>query len=400
MLRITQLLQTLRSPPENNETRQASAGRAGGQAPVVIWNLLRRCNLACKHCYTNSTDRDYPDELTLPEIFSVLDDLKTYGVRVLIISGGEPLLHPHWAAVAARAKEFGFYVGLSTNGTLMSEDQVREIERLKLDYVGISLDGLGAVHDTFRRKVGAFADAFRAIQLCQAAQIKVGIRYCLTQETFSDLPRLLDWVSEWRISKFYLSHLNYSGRGETNHKMDAFHNMTRQSMELLFERAWEALERGSDQEFVTGNNDADGVYLYLWAKRRWPNQHQSLENLRKALYRWGGNSTGVGIANIGPNGQVHPDSFWGDYDLGSVRARPFSQIWEDLSDPLMAGLKKKPRTLLGRCRSCGYLGICGGNTRVRAFKRTGNPWSEDPGCYLSDDEIGYKPGLTKMEGLL
>jgi len=96
----------------------------------------------------------------------------------------------------------------------------------------------------------------------------------------------------------------------------------------------------------------------------------------------------VGIANIDNLGWVHPDTMWWDYRLGNVRERPFSQIWQDTSDPIMAGLKQRPRPVRGRCGDCAYLDICNGNTRVRARRLTGDAWAEDPACYLSDAEIG------------
>ena len=81
--------------------------------PVVIWNLIRRCNLTCKHCYSISTDKDFAGELDTGEVFRVMDDLKAFRVPVLILSGGEPLLRPDIFEIAARAKAMGFYVGLS-----------------------------------------------------------------------------------------------------------------------------------------------------------------------------------------------------------------------------------------------------------------------------------------------
>jgi MoaA/NifB/PqqE/SkfB family radical SAM enzyme len=71
-----------------------------------------------------------------------------------------------------------------------------------------------------------------------------------------------------------------------------------------------------------------------------------------------------------------------------VRERPFSAIWRDLSDPVLAGLRARPRRIGGRCGECAHFAICGGNTRTRARSLTGDPWAEDPGCYLDDDEIG------------
>ena len=110
--------------------------------------------------------------------------------------------------------------------------------------------------------------------------------------------------------------------------------------------------------------------------------------MHQRLKQWGGNSSGVNIANIDNLGNVHPDTFWWNYNLGNVKQRPFSEIWQDTSDPLMAGLKASPRPLKGRCRVCQFQDVCGGNTRVRAFQLTGDPWWEDPACYLDDDELG------------
>lgn len=110
--------------------------------------------------------------------------------------------------------------------------------------------------------------------------------------------------------------------------------------------------------------------------------------MRERLAQWGGNASGLWIANIDNVGNVHPDTFWWDYSLGNVRERAFSSIWPDTSDPLMAGFKQQPRPVKGRCAECNYLDVCGGNTRVRAWQLTGDPWAEDPACYLSDEEIG------------
>lgn len=201
----------------------------------------------------------------------------------------------------------------------------------------------------------------------------------------TELPRLLRLIDAESIDKFYLSHLNYAGRGNKNRGADAAHETTRRAMDLLFDTCWNGLQRGRSTEFVTGNNDADGVYLLRWARERYPDREA---HLRAKLAQWGGNSSGVNVANIDNLGNVHPDTFWWDYSLGNVRHRPFSQIWPDISDPLLAGLKQRPRPLKGRCGRCPMLDVCGGNTRVRAQQLTGDPWEEDPACYLGDSELG------------
>ena len=83
---------------------------------------------------------------------------------------------------------------------------------------------------------------------------------------------------------------------------------------------------------------------------------------------------------------------WWHHSLGSVRERPFSEIWMDTSDPLMRGLKMHPRPVGGRCAECRYFALCGGNTRTRAQQVSGDAWAEDPGCYLTDEEIGRVAG--------
>ena len=379
MLRISHYLKELLQPTPLKPPRRPSG-------PVVIWNLVRRCNLTCKHCYSISADKDFPGELNTGEVFDVMKDLKKFGVPVLILSGGEPLLRADIFEISHVAKEAGFYVGLSTNGTLIDAANIEKIAAVGYDYVGISLDGIEETHDRFRRKAGAFDASLNAARLCRAHGIKVGLRFTLTQDNQADFPRLLELLETERIDKFYLSHLNYAGRGNKNRKTDVHHSMTRQAMDLLFDTALRLIQEAKKNEFVTGNNDADGVFLIHWARRRGFPQ-EAVAHVQAKLRQWGGNASGVDIANIDNLGNVHPDTFWWQYPLGNVRERSFSDIWQDLSDPLMAGLKQFPRPLQGRCAACAHQAICGGNTRVRAWQTTGDPWAEDPGCYLTDEEI-------------
>lgn len=386
MFRLTQFLHEIVSPTPSGPRRDPPG-------PVVIWNLIRRCNLKCKHCYSISGDVDFPDELDTAQVYRVMDDLKAFRVPVLILSGGEPLLRADVFDIAHRAKAMGFYVGLSSNGALIDETNIGRISDVGFDYVGISLDGIGAVHDAFRGKPGAFDASLKGVRLCRDAGIKVGLRFTMTMDNHAQLDELMDLGDREGVDKFYLSHLNYAGRGNKNRGDDAVHEITRQRMEALFERAWGYVSRGEAKEIVTGNNDADGAFLYLWAKRRFP---EHAEHLRAKLVQWGGNASGVNVANIDNTGEVHPDTFWWNYPLGNVKSRPFSQIWPDTSDPLMRGLKQQPRQISGRCGACHHFDICGGNTRVRALQLTGDPWAEDPACYLSDDEIGRTDATPRV----
>ncbi len=391
MFRLTQFMQEIADCVANGPKPIGPKRQPPG--PVVIWNLIRRCNLKCKHCYAISGDVDFAGELSRDEVFTVMDDLKSFRVPVLILSGGEPLLRPDIFEISKRAKDLGFYVGLSSNGVLIDEQNIAAIADVGYDYVGISLDGIGATHDAFRGMDGAFDASMNGIRLCQANDIRVGVRFTMTMDNQAELPAMVKLVEDEDVDKFYFSHLVYAGRGNKNRGDDAQLDVTRRAMDFLFDTAWRHVHEGTGKEFVTGNNDADGVYLLFWVRKNFPH----LENhMRVKLAQWGGNQTGVNIANIDNLGTVHPDTMWWDYDLGNVKTRKFSEIWRDTSDPVMAGLKQSPRTIKGRCGKCHYFDICGGNTRVRAMKLTGDPWAEDPACYLDDKEIGLTQSQDRL----
>jgi radical SAM protein with 4Fe4S-binding SPASM domain len=213
----------------------------------------------------------------------------------------------------------------------------------------------------------------------------VGLRFTITADNAHELPDLLALMEREGVDKFYLSHLNYAGRGNKNRGDDAHFDMTRRAMDFLFETGLKDLEQGREREIVTGNHDADGVYLLHWVRRHLPERAARAEAL---LRNWGGNASGVNVANIDNLGQVHPDTMWWHYNLGNVRKRPFSEIWSDLGDPVLARLKASPRQLKGRCGLCAWRAICNGSSRVRAWQVHGDYQAEDPGCYLTDGEIG------------
>ena len=214
MFRLTQFMNEIIRPTPVQAHRNPPG-------PVVIWNLIRRCNLTCKHCYAFSADVDYPGELTTTQVLAVTEDLRAFRVPVLIFSGGEPLLRHDLFTIAAAAKAIGFYIGLSTNGTLIDARTVEHIAAMDFDYMGISIDGRRETLDRFRRHAGAFDASMRAVQLCRDAKVKVGLRFTLTEDNETDLPWLLDFMESDEIDKFYLSHLNYAGRDARDSLVDS-----------------------------------------------------------------------------------------------------------------------------------------------------------------------------------
>ena len=194
MFRISQFMQEIAAPTALGPARKPPG-------PVVIWNLIRRCNLTCKHCYSISADKDFAGELSTAEVFGVMDQLKAFRVPALILSGGEPLLRPDIFEISARSKAMGFFTALSSNGTLIDAAMCEKVKAIGYDYVGVSLDGLGATHDKFRRMQGAFDKSLAGIRLCRDAGLKVGVRYTMTQDNHQDLPGLLKLVEDEGVDR-------------------------------------------------------------------------------------------------------------------------------------------------------------------------------------------------------
>ncbi len=353
--------------------------------PIVVWNSTKACNLHCIHCYYTAKSRRDPDELSTSEGRAFIDDLAAFGVPVLIFSGGEPLMRGDLFDLGAHAVERGLRTVISTNGTLIDRATAARIRDAGFSYVGISLDGIGETNDRFRGMPGAFDAALRGFECCREADVRTGLRLTLNQHNVQDLENILDLVREEGIPRTCFYHLVYAGRGERLRADDLSLDETRAAVDLIFDRAVAFHQEGLDLEILTVDNHADAPYLLQRVRQEQPERYDEVLSLLEAN---GGNASGVGIAAVDHLGEVHADQFWQHHSFGNVRQRPFSEIWIDLSDPLMAGLKDRKPLLKGRCAECQYLDICNGNLRVRAEAIHGDIWAPDPACYLSNEEIG------------
>lgn len=360
--------------------------------PVVVWNVGQRCNLKCIHCYSQSRDIEYPGELTTAEAKAMLEDLAQYGAPVILFSGGEPLMREDLMELAHFAKARGLRAVISTNGTLITREKARELKSVGLSYVGVSLDGMRETNDRFRAVEGAFDMAIQGIRNCLAEGIKVGLRFTINRGNAQDIPDIFELIYSEGIPRVCFYHLVYAGRGSKLIKEDLNHEETRRVVDLIIDKTREMHDRGHKLEVLTVDNHADGPYLYLRLRRENPKRAAEVYEL---LQMNEGNSSGKGIACISWDGAVHPDQFWRHVILGNVKDRPFSEIWEDISNPLMARLKDKKPYLKGRCAECQWLDICGGNFRARAEAYYGDMWAPDPACYLTDEEIGIAIGAPQ-----
>ena len=368
----------------HDQSSKQTAGTGPGSGPVVVWNSTKTCNLQCVHCYADAETRRFAGELTTAEAEAMILDLAGMNVPALLISGGEPLVRPDVLDLAELAMSKGVRVTFSTNGTLIDFKKAARIARIGVSYVGISIDGGEERHDRFRGRQGAFRDAIRGIRNCRDAGIRVGVRFTVTKDNLGEIDDVFRIVEDEGIGRLCLYHLVYSGRGSYLAGIDLEAEEKRRLMNKLIAR----VERWNDEqrliEVMTVDNHADAPYIYLWLLER---DGERAEKALSLIRNNGGNRSGIAIGCIDSFGLVHPDQFTSNHSLGSIRERPFSEIWRDSRVGLLSDLRRRKELLKGRCATCNWLPACNGNFRARAEAATGDYWESDPGCYLLDSEI-------------
>ena len=363
-----------------------AAGSASERKPAVVWNITRRCNLRCLHCYSDSAIKRYPSELTLNEMVDVIDDLSSFRIPAVLLSGGEPMLHPHFFDVAGYAIARGLRVTVSTNGTRIDLRTAERLKDLGVAHVGIALDGAGENHGRLLGRPGAFKRAADAFRHCRGAGQKALLRLKLTRQTVNQLPEILRFIEEEEIPRVCFYHLVYGGRTAEGGLLPAAE--TRRALRMVADAVLRWNREGNNREVLTVDQPADGGFFWLTMRRRDPKRAEEIWRQLRRDHEGRRHAPGLGVSNIDSVGNVHPHQFWQGHTLGTVKERRFSQIWKkSQNDALLSGLRNRPTRLKGRCAECRFQEICGGGFRVRAFQKYGDPWAEDPGCYLRNHEI-------------
>ena len=352
--------------------------------PIVVWNITQRCNLKCKHCYAAGV-ADVSQELTHEEALRAIDGFAAFGCPVLLFSGGEPFIREDILELATYARQKGLRVVFSTNGTCITEEIAKKIAAIGVSYVGISIDGVRETHDAFRGVPGAYERSLAAIRYCREAGVKVGLRVTLTRANVKEIPSIFQLMREEKIPRICLYHLVYTGRGADLKSEDLSHEESRAAVDCIINETKASFEAGHPLEVLTVDNHCDAPYLWMrMVKEGAPNADEVL----KLLQMNGGNSSGNGLSCVSWDGTVYPDQFWRDKPLGNVKEKPFGEIWGDPPEgSFLHQLRHKPEHVTGRCKTCRFLNLCGGNFRARAEAATGDVWGEDPACYLTDEEI-------------
>ncbi|HLE44032.1 MAG TPA: radical SAM protein [Methylomirabilota bacterium] len=368
------------------------------KAYAVSWNLTRRCNLFCAHCYLSAAPgADAAGELSTEECRRVMADIARVNPHVfLILTGGEPLIRRDIFELAARGREHGFTVVLGTNGVLLRERQARLMREHGVQGASLSLDSTDpARHDRFRRLPGAWQGAVRATEALRAEGLDFSIHMSVTDWNVGEIPGMIDLAVALgaRVLNFFF--LVRTGRGER------LTDITPLQYEEILGYLARVQGVGGVGPEAAGRRRRDQMNVFEGAEDPWsvpagraggllirakcaPHFRRILWQLDPrspllANYAHGSCPAGKYYCRITPDGDVTPCPYM-PVSAGNLRQTGFAELWEH---GRVFGDLREPR-LGGRCGACEFQLVCGG-CRCRAYATYGDYLAEDPAC-------AYQPG--------
>ncbi|MBI4519971.1 MAG: radical SAM protein [Gemmatimonadetes bacterium] len=344
---------------------QAAGAREFEPIPhVVAWNLTKRCNLACAHCYISAGSWHAPDgELTTAECRRIADEILALNPAPLfVLSGGEPLLRDDLEEIAAHACGRGATVVVGTNGTRLTAERIDSLKAAGVRGVAVSVDSLNPVyHDRFRHGGGALVDVLAAVERLRARRLDFVIQTTVTRGNRQELEALVAWAAEKGAVSFNLYFLVATGRGES------MPGLTPAENEAVLEELVE-LQRRYRGALMIRSKCQPQIMRHVYER----DPDSPLLNYETRC------PCGVQYCRITPEGKVTPCPYL-PVVAGDLRERSFAEIWRDSA--VFRQLRTDERG--GKCGRCEYRGICGG-CRARAYA--------DAGDYLGPDEsCAYEP---------
>jgi radical SAM protein with 4Fe4S-binding SPASM domain len=282
--------------------------------------------------------------------------------------------------------KLGLRTILSSNSTLITREAAKKIKEAGFAYVGVSLDGSEETHDRFRGAKGAFEKSLQGLRYLMEEGVRTGVRFAITNLNYDELPKVLELTRREKIPRFSLFQLVYGGRGKEIIDWDIFNDQRREVMDYIIKEA----RVSNGMNIVTADNYADGIYLLQDVAEHEPERAAEVERL---LAMQSGCPAGDGLANVDNRGDVHLCPYWQSRTIGNIREEKFSDIWFDEGNEFLAKMRDKTRYIKDKCGRCRLNHLCMG-CRVRAEVACGDPFGEDPACYLTEEEIsGVKVGL-------
>ncbi len=352
---------------------------------LVVWDFTHKCNLHCKHCYSESgTIRE--DELDTAQAKAVVDQLADAGVTALAFSGGEPLTRGDFFEVARHAADRGLYVSLATNGTLLTKENVQKLKQAKVNYVDISIDGATAkTHDEFRGVQGSFNRAMLGLKNCVEADLCVCIATTATKNNLGEMPAIIDLAEDIGAERFTYFNFVPTGRGKEHFEQDLSPEERERLMHYLLAR----MSKGCKTTILTTAPQLARVGIQCQGPEGTGDVTMSMAHLqtvkvtKKAVPLAdfiGGCGAGRLYCSLSPQGDVHPCVFF-PVTVGNLKTEKFQDVW--LNAEMFKTLRDRSK-LKGTCASCRYKFICGG-CRARASAYHDDFLASDPGCVLAKE---------------
>ena len=340
---------------------------------IVSYSITTKCNLSCRHCYSEATKDSAPNELTTEEAFRLIDDLAGWRIGLLVLDGGEPLCRDDFLEIVSHASNRGIRTVVGSNGTLINEGMARKMVEAGVQSVAISIDGANAkTHDSFRGKSGSFREAMAGASALKLAGLPFQFNMIISKATLSQIPDMLKLAVESGANAAELFDLIEAGRAKEECLTDVLDTGERKAI-------MEWLAQAQVDCPILIRVPACPMYPLILKQREIRPKHIPMEMLRRVPYHSRGCAAGVpfGYLVIRANGEVNPCMLL-QVALGNVRERSITQIWQE--SQVLAQLRSR-ELLKGRCGECEYKMECAG-CRGRAYEITGDMLAADPGCWL------------------
>ncbi len=323
---------------------------------IISWNTTRVCNQFCKHCYRAAGAEPDPNELSTDEGKSLISEIAKAGFKILVLSGGEPLLRADIYDLISHGRDEKLRVVLGTNGTLITPEVAQRLKEAGCARVGISLDDIDpAAHDEWRQMPGAWARSVEAMGQCREAGLAFQIHTTVTERNESVITEMTDLAVELGAAGHHIFFLVPTGRGVGVES----ESLKAAAYERLLNRL---LEKQREIEIELKPTCAP-QFMRIAKRKSIPMRYTK------------GCLAGTSYCVIIPNGDVQPCPYL-QLKVGNVRETPFSQIWAD--NPIFRKLREAE--VGGRCAGCDCADICGG-CRARAFYYSdGDYMAEEPWC--------------------
>ncbi len=323
---------------------------------IISWNTTKACNLKCEHCYRDAGGKD-PNELSTSEGKELLSEIAKAGFKIVILSGGEPLLRKDIFELISYAASVGLRPVLGTNGVLFTAEIVRKLKAAGAARVGISLDSKDfQVHDAFRKHKGAWEKTVEAMRICRQEDLDFQVHTTVTRRNYKEIIGITDFVTELGAKAHHVFFLVPTGRGKEISDVFITAKEIREVLEKILNKQKKTrieLKPVCAPQFIPL---AKKMNVELRFKR--------------------GCLAGTSYCCILPNGDVHPCPYL-PLKLGNVRQEKFSSIWEN--NPVFNKLRSLEYS--GNCGVCGHKSSCGG-CRARAYYESGDFMAEDKECII------------------